>query len=184
MTRTLRAWLAGAALLTAAVAVAQDDRFAFMPAGGAQLVERALASCEGCDGLAAWSGAARTADEWRTYLAERSALKDLSDAETETLVRYLATAFPADEAVEAPADLPIDGRTLVLFQCQICHSIATPMLEDRGTDSWLQHRTRPPHDGLDLTGAEWAHIANYLDLNAPIPEASIPDEMRQGAGGY
>ena len=184
MTRSGVARLAVAALLVAAIAFAQDDRFAFMPAGGAQLAERVVAECGDCEGLEAWSEASRTAAEWRTYLRERSLLQELSDAESETLVRYLATTFPTDDAVEGPADLPIDGRTLVLFQCQTCHSIATPMLEDRATEYWLQHRTRPPHDGLDLTGAEWALIANYLEVNAPIPEASIPDEMRQGAGGY
>lgn len=177
--------LAAACLVAAlAWAVAQDDRFAFMPAGGAQLVERALTSCDDCGDLERWSAAERSEEEWREFLQEGGALEELTEQEIATLTLYLATAFPMDPPVADPADLPLDGRTLVIFQCQACHSIATPLGEDREVEYWLQHRTRPPHDGFDLDEKEWTHIAHYLAHNAPIPASEIPAELREGAGGY
>lgn len=165
-------------------AVLAQDRFGFMPPGGIQLVERVLESCGDCDDLDALSGIERTIEEWRSYFAEREALEDLTEPETETLLRYLATVLPTDEPVEATGDLPGDGRSIVILQCQVCHSIATPMLEDREPAEWRQHRNRPPHDSFDLSDVAWRLIADYLAFNAPIEEASIPAEMLRGAGGY
>ena len=182
-----RAWslaaVAAAAVLLAWT-LAQDDRFSFLPRGGQQLLEHVLGACDACEGLAAWSTAARTRDEWTSLLEERGALADLSDAEAETLARYLSIALPLDEAATAVADLPLDGRTLVIFQCQTCHAITIAVTQDREVPYWLQHRTQPPHDALDLSEAEWRHVANYLALQTPIPEDAVPAELRQGAGGY
>lgn len=163
---------------------AQDDRFSFLPAGGQQLLEQVLADCDACEGLAAWSVADRTRDEWRTLLADHGVLLGLSETEAETLTRYLSVAFPLEEAATAVANLPLDGRTLVIFQCQTCHAITIPVTQDREVPYWLQHRTQPPHDALELAESEWQHVANYLALNTPIPEDAIPAELRQGAGGY
>ena len=183
MSRSARAALLVAMLLTS-LAAAQDERFAFMPEGGIQLLQGVLDTCGDCGTLAELSAGERSAEQWRTYLDERDALGELDEQQLQTLTRYLASAFPAEAPIEEASALPPDGRTIVIFQCQVCHSIAIPMLEDRDVGYWLGHRTRPPHDAFDLTDAEWARIADYLALNAPIPEETIPEELRQGAGGY
>ena len=183
MRRVARGLLVAMLLLFAA-ATAQDDRFAFMPQGGIQLLQSVLDTCSDCGSLPELSAGERSAEQWRTYLDERGALEGMSEQQVQTLARYLASAFPAEAAIEQVSALPPDGRTLVIFQCQVCHSIAIPMLEDRDVGYWLGHRTRPPHDAFDLSDAEWARIADYLALNAPIPEETIPQELRQGAGGY
>ena len=182
-----RAWFwaaIGVAVLALAWGVAQDDRFSFLPLGGQQLLEQVLEACSDCDGLNAWSTSARTQAEWRAFLDGRGVLAELDDTQTATLTHYLSVAFPLEEAATAIADLPLDGRTLVIFQCQTCHAITIPVTQDREVPYWLQHRTQPPHDALELSEPEWQHVANYLALNTPIPEESIPAELRQGAGGY
>ena len=171
-------------VLIVGLAMAQEDRFGFLPAGGTQLLERVLGACQDCGGLEDLSQMERAVEDWKTYLDEHGAMAEFTEEEIATLTRYLAGSFPTEAPIEDISELPADGRTIVIFQCQICHSIAIPMQEDRDVGYWLGHRTRPPHDALELTEREWTMIANYLALNAPIPEDTIPEELRRGAGGY
>ena len=161
-----------------------QDRFGFMPPGGIDLLERITGTCDACDDLATLSTEDRELDGWRSYLSEQKASIGLSETEVETLSHYVSTIFPTEAPVDTLEALPRDGRTIVIQQCQICHSIATPMLADRDRAAWLRHRNRPPHDSFDLSDAEWHLIASYLAFNAPIDESSIPAELRRGAGGY
>lgn len=170
-------------VLVSGLALAQDDRFAFMPPGGVQLLQQALEACERCDPLSDLATRDLPAEEWRGYFDEHGALEEWSDEEVATLVTYLAVVFPAD-AVESVEDAPRDGRAIVIEQCQLCHAIAIPMQEDRPMDDWLQHIQRPPHDALGLDETDWQLLASYLANNAPIPQEDIPAQFRRGAGGY
>lgn len=162
---------------------AQDDPFAFMPAGGPQLLQQVLDACGECDGFAALAALDQDADAWRGYFEERGALGELEDHQVETLVRYLAVNLPA-EGAQGVEDLPRGGREIAVVQCTVCHTIELPMTADRSVERWREHIRVPPHDAIGLSEAEWATLASYLALNAPVPEESIPEELRGGAGGY
>lgn len=183
MSRLARA----AGLLVAAwalsFAVAQDDPFAFMPAGGPGVLQEVLDACGECDDVAELAGMDYDAEGWRAYFADRDALGELEQAQVETLVHYLALNLPAD-GVESLDDLARGGAELAEVQCTVCHSIAVPMTEDRTAERWRQHEEVPPHDSLGLSDTEWWTLARYLSSNAPVPEDAIPAELLQGAGGY
>lgn len=172
---TLSACLLGAAMGQAA--------FDFMPAGGKMLLERALAQCEACAGIAELSAEERSADDWQGHLDDQGALDDFTEAEVATLTHYLASNLPA-EGVEQLDDLPRSGREIVIVQCTVCHSIAVPMTEDRTAERWREHIRVPPHDAIGLPDEEWATLSSYLGNNAPLPVDQIPEELRRGAGGY
>jgi hypothetical protein len=177
------ALLVAVAALFTLVAVAQEQ-FAFMPKGGAQLLREALERCSTCDEVRALASEERAAEEWKDYLEEHEgALEGLSDDEVETLAHYLATIFPAEQ-VEDPGSLPLDGRRLVLENCQLCHTVAIPITQDRTVEQWLELVRVSPHDAVNLDRRGWELLAGYLAFNAPIPMEQIPPELRRGGAGY
>jgi len=176
--RNVGAFLAVSAL---ALAVAQDQ-FAFMPASGQELLVAVLEGCGGCDDiptLATWD---LEADAWRQYFEEKGALADYDEKQVAVLVSYLAINFP-NGATNA-SSLPRSTRSMVILNCQLCHSIAVPMTQARPLERWLEHRLIAPHDGLSLTPKDWETLAHYLANVAPLPLEVIPEQLRRGAGGY
>lgn len=183
MKRFARLAAALAACWALAFGHGQNDAFAFMPSGGPQLLQQVLEACSECEGLAELAALDQDADAWRGYFEERGALGELEDHQVDTLVHYLAVNLPA-EGAQTVEDLPRGGREIAVVQCTVCHTIELPMTADRSVERWREHIQVPPHDAIGLSEAEWATLASYLSLNAPVPEESIPEELRGGAGGY
>lgn len=171
-----------AVMATAITALAQDP-FGFMPKGGAELLAEVLSGCARCEKLSDLATRKRTAEEWRRYFDQAGVLSKLSAKEVETLTRYLAVNFPARNIQDARS-LPRSGRAMVIQYCSLCHSMAVPMTQARDPAQWQGFKMRPPHDTVGLSSTEWEELANYLAINAPIPVDRIPEQLRQGAGGY
>lgn len=187
MTRFLPRPAALAATLLAyhgATAIAQEDVFAFIPAGGRTLLEAARA--EGLsagleDAVASENGDMET---WRGRIAaaraEAPGLAALDQWQTDTLAHYLAANAP----LMADAPLPRDGRDMALALCQSCHIITVVVTQERTREAWLRTMNSPSHVEIATTPAEREALADYLVLNAGIPIDQIPPELRAGGASY
>ena len=165
--------LAGAGLLHAQT----DDVFAFIPAGGRTLLERAAGAGLQMDAILAGK---RSREEWQLFLQGKPAVKELSESEFVTLADYLAHNMP----IAPGAALPRDGRDLALEYCQSCHIITVVVTQDRSKVAWLGSLNKPSHIEIELTAAERGALADYLVLNAAIPIDLVPEELRAGGATY
>ncbi|WP_102108033.1 hypothetical protein [Oceaniglobus roseus] len=157
-----------------------DDLFAFIPPGGRTLLERGLAA--GDAELAAAIATARPAVEWSAFFAESAdaALSGLDDWERQTLADYLAYTG----AIAPGAELPTDGRDMMLARCQSCHIITVTVTQARTRDAWLATLGRTSHVEIPLGAAEREQLADYLAVNAGLPIDVIPPELRAGGASY
>ena len=156
-----------------------QDPFAFMPPSGPEVLAQVLETCGGCDDLATLRSMELDAPGWRAYFEERGALAELDEDQATLLVSYLSLNFPS-----TAGSMPMGGRDMAIFNCQLCHSIAVPMTQERDLQRWMEHRDMAPHDGLSLTSVQWDTLAQYLTIAAPLPLEAIPEPLRRGAGGY
>lgn len=156
-----------------------QDQFAFMPPSGPEVLTQVLETCAECDDLATLRSMELDADGWRAYFEERGVLAELDEDQATLLVSYLSLNLPS-----TAGSMPMGGRDMAIFNCQLCHSIAVPMTQDRDLQRWMEHRDMAPHDGLSLTSVQWDTLAQYLTIAAPLPLEAIPEPLRRGAGGY
>ncbi len=168
--------LAGAGLLHAQT----EDVFAFIPAGGRTLLERAAGAGLPRSELDAILAGKRSREEWQAFLQGKPSINELSQGEVTTLADYLAHNMP----VAPGAPLPRDGRDLALEYCQSCHIITVVITQDRGKDAWLGTLNKPSHVEIELTAAEREALTDYLVLNAAIPIDLVPEELRAGGATY
>lgn len=194
-----------AALALGGLARAADDKLAFVPKGGVQLLLEVKAKCANCDDLPTLATAKRSADDWQNYFTgKQSTVTGLSDAEKrkgalatftpkqiKTLVTYLSInlPLPRDKLPRDPARaqwesiLPVDGRKLTLDKCMGCHSLATTLLIEGDLNAWGVILRKSDHANL-ASGQQLQELLNYLAINMPVPDSQIPDEFRKGGIGY
>lgn len=197
---------AAAALALGGLARAADDKLAFVPKGGVQLLLEVKAKCANCDDLATLVTTKRTADDWQKYFTGRqSTVTGLSDAEKKkgalatftdrqikTLVTYLSINMPMarDKLPKDPARaqwegvLPVDGRKLTLDKCMGCHSLATTLLIEGDLNAWGVIMRKSDHVNLAMNAQQLQELLHYLTINMPVPDSEIPDEFRKGGIGY
>jgi hypothetical protein len=195
--RALMAFL-GAAALLATPAGAAEDPYKFMPKGGREMFVEALGRCANCD-PAEIVASRRTAEDWLKYFAGRQTAKDkkagvlahLGDKQAKTLASYMAANLPLAKAsvakgskIDWKAALPLDGRELTLEKCMGCHSLGATMLNDADLKGWDMILKKSDHRVLRMTDKEILTLQHYLTINAPVPEESVPKELRQSAGVY
>ena len=168
--------LAGAGLLHAQT----EDVFAFIPAGGRTLLERATGAGLPRGELDAILAGKRSREDWQVFLQDKPAIKDLAPTQIATLSDYLAHNMP----IAPGAPLPRDGRDLALEYCQSCHIITVVVTQDRRREAWLGSLNKPSHIEIELTAAEREALADYLVLNAAIPIDLVPEELRAGGATY
>lgn len=159
-----------------------QDPFSFMPLSGPELLTQVLSECGDCTDIATLAGEEGTPEEWLERFTKIGALDGLTEDQVTMLVNYLAINFP--NGATDTSSLPRGGRSMTILNCQLCHSIAVPMTQERTLDRWSQHRYMAPHDTLSLTDKEWETLAHYLTVSAPLPLEAIPEQLRRGAGGY
>lgn len=169
--------------LGAGTSLAQDDLFDFIPLGGRSLLEQAMGQ-----GLPDALGAAIAAESgdaeaWKARIEaarQSPGIAELDAWQTETLASYLAAVAPLD----ATADLPRDGRDMILLHCQSCHIITVVVTQDRTREAWLRTMNSPSHTEIATSEAERVALADYLVINAGIPIDLIPPELRAGGASY
>lgn len=196
---------AAAALALGGLARASDDKLAFVPKGGAQLLLEAKAKCANCDDLTTLVTVKRSADDWLKYFTgkqstapglsetekRKGALATFTDKQIKTLVTYLSINMPMakDRLPKDPARarwetvLPVDGRKLTLDKCMGCHSLATTLLIEGNLNAWAVIMRKSDHANL-VNAQELQELLNYLTINMPVPDDQIPDEFRKGGIGY
>ncbi len=210
--RRMRRWavlalvVAGGALALAGLARAAEDKLAFMPKGGVQLLLEVKAKCANCDDLATLVTTKRSEDDWLKYFTGRQstatglpdaekkkgALATFSDQQIKTLVAYLAInlpmakdALPRDPArAQWESVLPADGRKLTLDKCMGCHSLATTILISGDLNAWGVIMRKSDHQNLRMSAQQLQELMHYLAINMPVPDSEIPDEFRKGGIGY
>lgn len=177
---TMRFVILSLAFAGAALAQQADDLFSFIPPGGRSILERSLAG--GDDGFADAIAKAHGAQEWMTILSsgESPSGTELDDWERQTLADYLAYSG----AISDPADLPADGRDMMLARCQSCHIITVTVTQARTREAWLATLGRTSHVEIPLDAAERGQLADYLTVNAGLPIDVIPPELRAGGASY
>lgn len=164
--------------LTATMAAADEDYFAFIPEGGRTMLQRMLTDDPG---LAARLQEPKTAADWLADLTG-GRLGDglgLDEWQARTLADYLAYAAPID-----PAALPDDGRDMTLARCQSCHIVTVVVTQARAKEAWLGTMGKPSHVGVALSTVERDQLADYLTVNAGLPIDAIPPELRAGGASY
>ena len=170
------------ALLSAGTALAQqaDDLFDFIPPGGRSLVERAIAA--DATALVDRLALAQSAVDWAESLAGIDDLDGvpLEAWQKQTIADYLGYAG----GIADPADLPPDGRDMMLARCQSCHIITVTITQDRSREAWLATLGRTSHVDIPLNAAERDQLADYLTVNAGLPIDVIPPELRAGGASY
>ena len=164
--------LSGAGLLHAQT----DDVFAFIPAGGRTLLERAATGLQ-IDAILAGK---HSREEWQALLRGKPVVSTFTQNEIVTLADYLAHNMP----IAPGAPLPRDGRDLALANCQSCHIITVVVTQDRSKVAWLGTLNKPSHVEISITPAERDALADYLVLNAAIPIDRVPEELRAGGATY
>lgn len=168
----------------AVAALAQEDVFSFVPAGGRTLLEQARTEGLPDQIEAAIASESGDAEVWRERIeaakADAPGLDALDSWQTDTLAFYLSANAP----IEAGADLPRDGRDMALQLCQSCHIITVVVTQDRTREAWLRTMNGPSHVEIETTPAEREALADYLVLNASIPIDQIPPELRAGGASY
>lgn len=168
----------------AAIALAQEDVFDFIPDGGRTLLQNARA--EGLSEALEAAIASESGDTevWRGQLAAAKTnvpvIEALDTWQTDTLAHYLAANAP----LAADADLPRDGRDMALALCQSCHIITVVVTQERTREAWLRTMNSPSHVEISTTPSEREALADYLVINAGIAIDQIPPELRAGGASY
>ncbi|OGF56706.1 MAG: hypothetical protein A2Z21_06355 [Candidatus Fraserbacteria bacterium RBG_16_55_9] len=204
--------VASIAILAAAVAFAlaqEEDKFAWVPAGGCTLTLEVVKNCTNCDDIVTIVTSQKTRDEWKAYFEGKEtskknesedqkgigALQGLTEQKINTLLDYLTLNMPVvkDQLPADPAKidctvLPMDGKQELLQFCLSCHPISVPAYEDRDLEGWLALLEDRTHitalDANKVTEKQRQELAHYLTYNMPIPEDQIPQEFRGRPPGY
>lgn len=159
-----------------------QDGFEWLPVGGCTI----LMSLNRAD-LFDILSSKKTEKEWAVFFAAAK----LPEQQLNTLASYLAIYLPVDpkklpnnpKKIDC-AKLPIEGRTLVLENCQNCHSIGPIVMMDKGPVAWLNLMEALTHGEIKLKPKEMEAIAYYLTYNGAIPEEVIPEALNQPLQGY
>jgi len=182
MNTIVRLILLAVALALPATTVSAQAGFEWLPPDGCEI----LLSLERSDVLDVVT-MDKSQEEWRAFFADEG----LPEAELNTLAAYLAIRGPVAESglPASPADLtcealPMEGRQLLMEQCQNCHSIGPVVLMGKQPVAWVILMEGPTHGVLELTEEQMQAIAHYLHFNAPVPEEDIPQELNQPLQGY
>jgi len=183
------------AFLTGPIHAQTDDVFDFIPAGGKTLLTQVVENAPSDEVRALLTGN-RDREKWVSYLQDRKGalvgLKAFAPHELLTLADYLAFNMPL-AAKKVPADparanwqklLPLDGRDLVLDNCQFCHIITVVVTQDKAKDTWLGTMNSPSHIEIKLNDRQREALASYLVLNANIPIDLVPEVLRAGGASY
>jgi mono/diheme cytochrome c family protein len=131
--------------------------------------------------------AKKTQAEWETFFATAK----LEKIQVKTLAAYLALNAPVakDKLPNSIkqvtcASLPREGRSVLLEQCQNCHSVGPIVMMAKEPVTWLSLMDGPTHGELKLPEQYKQNIAHYLSAIAPVPEEVIPPELNQPMKGY
>jgi hypothetical protein len=155
-----------------------------MPKGGKTLLIEMLGEGPKLDELKAIMAAARSEEEWRSFIADRKAA--LTNRELRELSSYLAINAPWEKAPGADVTqsdlikaLPADGRELAWNNCQSCHSLFTSHLtQERDVNGWRGMFSSPFHRGIAMTAKERETFAAYSAINMPLKIEDVPPDLR------
>lgn len=165
----------------AAVALAQDPSYDFMPPGGRTILIGLLGEEAGA--LAEVATRAATAEDWLAWAAGRDPALD--QTALATFAGYAELNLPlegeplaAAQAGDATA-LPPDGKDLAIAQCQFCHSLFSGYLMHRRDETgWLSTFKSPFHSEIPMTEVERGTFARYSAQNMPLRFEDVPPELR------
>lgn len=149
-------------LLFTAAAFAADQ--AKLPEGeGRKLVE---AACTACHALDLLTSKRLSAKDWHAVIdAMITRGASLTDAETATVVQYLAGHFGANEKVRD------QGQALFEDLCSSCHPLNKVAVQDLNREEWHELVTGMLVEGNAATPEEISLIAEYLaDTYPPTAE--------------
>jgi hypothetical protein len=171
------------ALMIAAGALAQDDQFDFMPAGGRALLLDLLGQVD-AETLAEIAARDQSAEDWQAWAMSQEA--GLDDKSLATFAGYAELNLPVGEdvlsALAGSGDatlLPPDGKDLAIAQCQFCHSLFSGYLMHRRDETgWRGTFKSPFHSEIPMTDVERDTFANYSALNMPLRFEDVPPELR------
>lgn len=171
------------ALMAAAGALAQDDQFAFMPAGGRALLVD-LSGQADAETLAEIAARDQSAVDWLAWAKSQGT--DLDDEALATFAGYAELNLPVGEDVlSALAEsgdatlLPADGKYLAIAQCQFCHSLFSGyVMHDRDEVGWKGTFKSPFHSEIPMSEVERDTFARYSAINMPLRFEDVPPEMR------
>ena len=180
---THRAPILGLALLLAIGAYAQEDQYAFMPAGGRALLLELIGPEDG-KALAEIAARDQSAEEWQAWAATRN--PELDETALATFAGYAELNLPVGEDVLAALAesgdsqlLPPDGKDLAVAQCQFCHSLFSGyLMHDRDEIGWKGTFKSPFHLEIPMTEVERDTFARYSALNMPLRFEDVPPELR------
>jgi len=198
-----------AVLVVFALAQDEEDPWAWVPAGGCELMLDVVENCTDCDDLVTILTTDQDQEAWKAYFEGKAgsrtneteeqvgegAFAGLTEKQIQTLIDYAAINLPVDaEALpEDPAEitcevLPTTGKLLTLQYCLSCHPISVPAYEERDYDGWMMLLDGRTHkqvlEANDFTDAMTETMARWLANNTPIPEEDIPEEHRGLPPGY
>ena len=171
------------AFLAAAGVLAQDDQFAFMPAGGRALLVD-LSGQAGAETLAEIAARDQSIEDWQTWAKSQGT--DLDDKALATFAGYAELNLPVGEDVlSALAEsgdatlLPADGKDLAIAQCQFCHSLFSGyLMHDRDEIGWTGTFKSPFHSEIPMSEVERDTFARYSAINMPLRFEDVPPELR------
>jgi len=189
--RLIAAFAILAVLIIASLAFGKDE-FAFLPDSGRGLLIKVIGQCKTCDGWETLANDKRTAGEWKTYLANKGALKGINDSQLKELTSYLAINFPMPKASipknpKKPDFIPRGGREILLNNCMDCHLVSLPALSTHKNElGWRQLFTHADHAIVvsKMNETQLKTLAAYLANNCPVPEETVPKELREPAPQY
>ena len=170
-------------LMIAAGALAQDDQFGFMPAGGRSLLFELLGQSD-AENLAKILTQSQSAEDWHAWAASQAT--DLDDKALATFVGYAELNLPVGEdvlqAFTESGDtglFPPDGKDLAIAQCQFCHSLFSGyLMQDRDEVGWKSTFKSPFHKEIPMTEVEQDTFARYSAINMPLRFEDVPPELR------
>jgi len=168
------------------------DEFAFLPDSGRELLIKVVGQCKTCDGWETLANAKRTEGEWKTYLTSKGALKGTKDSQVKELTSYLAINFPMPKASipknpKKPDFIPSGGREILMDHCMDCHLVTLPALSTHKNElGWRQLFTHADHAIVisKMNEIQLKTLAAYLANNCPVPEETVPKELREPAPQY
>ena len=168
------------------------DEFAFLPDSGRELLIKVTGQCKTCDGWETLANAKRTEGEWKTYLGNKGALRGINDLQMKELTSYLAINFPMPKASipknpKKPDFIPKGGRAILMDNCMGCHLVTLPALSNHKNElGWRQLFTHADHAIVvsKMNEMQLRTLAAYLANNCPVPEETVPKELREPAPQY
>lgn len=171
------------ALLVAVGAVAQDDQFDFMPAGGRALLLDLLGQTD-AKTLAELAARDQSAEDWQAWAQSQET--DLDDNALATFAGYAELNLPVAEdvltALSESGDaalLPPDGKDLAIAQCQFCHSLFSGyLMHERDVVGWKGTFKSPFHSEIPMNEVERDTFARYSATNMPMRFEDVPPELR------